>query len=463
MKPAPLGQIRQIVDGRAIGDWAQSPVEIRSIATDTRHLGAGALFVAIKGDNHDGHDYLAAAAKAGAAAAIVERTVPGAPEGFRLVQVPNTRAALGKLARHFRQHLKGKVVAVGGSNGKTGTKNLIDSVLSARLRGSISPKSFNNDIGVPLAVFDARADQDYLVLELGTNHHGEIRTLTHIAQPDIAVITNCAAEHLEGLGDLDGVRREEASIIEGLRADGLLIVNGDDGELLELVRAFPNRLTFGLRDCNDLYAEDARCDLAGVRFRLNRRREVRIPLLGEHVAVNSLAAIAVGRELGMSENEIVNALSTARGPEMRLQLQKAGGVMILNDAYNANPASMKAALRTMAKLPASGRRIAVLGNMRELGQASDELHREIGSYIPGCGLDLLVCVGESAALIAEEAVKAGFSAARTALFPDAAAAAKSLPQRVGEGDLLLLKASRLMKLETIATALGSGSGAKSAN
>lgn len=455
MKPTPLSEIQQVVEGKALYAMPNPPPQVAAISTDTRQLSPRSLFIAIRGETHDGHQFLPQAAAAGAIAALVDEAPPIKIPNLQLIQVPSTRAALGKLGRHFRQQLTAKVIAVGGSNGKTGTKNLIDSILSSRLRGSSSPKSFNNDIGVPLAIFPAAPNDDYLVLELGTNHHGEIRTLTHIAQPDIAVITNCAAEHLEGLGDLIGVRREEASIIEGLRPNGLLIVNGDDPDLLAAVSAFPKRVTFGLLDTNDLFAADIRCDLAGVRFRLNGRRDVRIPLLGEHVAVNSLAAIAVARRLGMNENEIVAALSAARGPEMRLQLQLIRGVTLLNDAYNANPASMKAALQTLSNLDALGRRIAVLGNMRELGEATDRLHREVGQCIPACKLDLLVCVGEKAALIGQEAARAGFSAMHVHYFPDTDAAAASLPAWLTDGDLLLLKASRLMKLEAIAAAIAS--------
>jgi UDP-N-acetylmuramoyl-tripeptide--D-alanyl-D-alanine ligase len=455
MKPISLGEVAQIVEGESVSALPEPCPQIHSICTDTRLNSTGSLFVALRGENHDGHHFLVKAAAGGAAAAIVEEPPPLRIPGLHLIQVSNTRTALGMLGRHLREQLSGRVIAVGGANGKTGTKNLIDSILRSRLRGSISPKSFNNDIGVPLAIFAAEPLDDYLVLELGTNHPGEIKTLTQIALPDIAVITNCSAEHLEGLGDLSGVRREESSIIGGLKPDGLLVVHGDDPDLLGAVRSFPRRVTFGLSWHNDLFAADIHCDLAGVDFRLNGGSEVRIPLLGEHVAVNALAAIAVARELGLSDEEIIAALADAHGPDMRLQLQRIGDVTVLNDAYNANPASMKAALKTLSKLDAPGRRIAVLGTMREMGEAAADLHREMGRFIPSCRLDLLVCVGDMAGLIAEEAVKAGFRSTDTHVFSTTAAAAASLPQWLAEGDLLLLKGSRLMKLETIAAALAS--------
>lgn len=259
---------------------------------------------------------------------------------------------MGRLARFVRQQLSSKVVGVAGSNGKTSTKNLIHSALAGRLRGTISPKSFNNDIGVPLAIFPADPGHDYLVLEMGTNHPGEIQALTDIALPDIAVITNCGPEHLEFLGDLRGVRRENASVINGLNPKGLLIINGDDPDLIEATSAYPGkRLTFGFKPTNDLFAADVECNQTGVRFRLNGgRKQVFVPLLGRHTAANALAAIAVARRLGLSEDEVIDNLSRARGAEMRLQLEHANGVTVLNDAYNANPASMKAALETAITL-----------------------------------------------------------------------------------------------------------------
>jgi UDP-N-acetylmuramoyl-tripeptide--D-alanyl-D-alanine ligase len=264
-----------------------------------------------------------------------------------------------------RQEFRGQVIAVAGSNGKTGTKHLIHSALRETLRGSMSPKSFNNDIGVPLAIFPADTSDDYLILELGTNHPGEIRNLTHIALPDIAIVTNCSAEHLEGLGNLDGVRRENASLIEGLKPDGTLIINGDDPALTEAVSAFHgDRVTFGFSKTNDLWASDAVCSWNGTRFTSGPAGvEVFVPLLGSHIAVNALAAVAVARRMGLSDGQIVRNLAKSTGPEMRLQPIEGGGVRILNDAYNANPASMKAAIQTLTSLPAAGRRIAVLGDI----------------------------------------------------------------------------------------------------
>ncbi|HZZ43849.1 MAG TPA: UDP-N-acetylmuramoyl-tripeptide--D-alanyl-D-alanine ligase [Tepidisphaeraceae bacterium] len=467
MKPQDIQQIRQAVAGRSMGAIPASFPSITAICTDTRKMQPGSLFIALRGENYDAHNFLNAAAADGAIAALVEEVPANSPPSLHLIQVANTRTAMGKLARSIRQQMQAKVVAVAGSNGKTSTKNLIHSALAGRLQGSISPKSYNNDIGVPLAIFPADPSEDYLVLELGTNHPGEIKVLTDIALPDIAVITNCGPEHLEFLGDLMGVRRENASIIHGLNPKGLLIINGDDPDLIEATAAYEGkRITFGFKSTNDLFATDVECNETGVRFRLNNgRKQVFVPLLGKHTAANALAAIAVARRLGLSEDEIIDNLSRAAGTEMRLELTHTPtGITILNDAYNANPASMKAALETAITLrpsPHAGRLIAILGDMLELGEASDRFHREVGTFAAGCRFDLLACVGPHSAHIATAAESAGMDPARILLYPDSTAAAASLPSLIHPRDVTLLKASRGTRLELVAQSLSQTTPAQS--
>lgn len=456
MKPLSLHQIRKAIGGKALTPIPATVPPIAAICTDTRRLEKGCLFVALRGDKFDAHRFLRDAAGAGAIAALVDHVPAETLPNVHLIHVPDTRVALGKLARYVRQQMMSKVIAVGGSNGKTSTKNLIDAALRGKLRGSISPKSFNNDIGVPLTIFPADPTQDYLVLEMGTNHHGEIKILSDMALPDIAVITNCSAEHLEGLDDLAGVRREEASIISGLNKKGLLVVNGDDDELLTLANAYPGkRITFGFKSTNDLSATEVRCDEKGVSFLLNNnpRRRIFIPILGKHTATNALAAIAVARRMGLNEEMVIESLSQANGPEMRLQLQRIGQLTLLNDAYNANPASMRAALETLCSLSTATRRIAVLGDMRELGLSSERFHREMGEFVATCPVDRLLCVGPQSALIAKVARESGMNPAAITHHPDAAAAAKALLAIVRPKDTILLKGSRVIHLEEIAEAL----------
>lgn len=462
MNPLTLQQLRAATGGKPLTALPANPVAVSEVCTDSKMMRPASVFVALRGERFDGHDFLENAVAGGAVAALVERPPAVVPPGVYLLQVTSTYAALGKLAKFVRQGMKSRVIAVAGSNGKTGTKLLIDAVLRGKLRGSVSPKSFNNNVGVPLTILPADPKQDYLVLEMGTNHPGEIAVLTEMAQPDIAVITNAGAEHLEGLGDLMGVRRENAQIIAGLNPKGLLVVNGDDEELLAAVSPFKGqRVTFGLNDTNDLFADAIRADEAGVRFRLNKHREVFLPLLGAHTAVNALAAIAVGRKLGLSEEAIIEGLATAEGPDMRLQLRRVGEVTILNDAYNANPSSMRAAIDTLAGLTLGSRRIAILGDMLELGRSSERYHKEIGALAATGGkLDVLICVGEQANLIADAAAEAGFPSVAVLRYSDAEAAAAGVPGLLRPGDLVMLKASRGIGLERVGKAIGQmGAGA----
>ncbi len=427
-----------------------------AVCTDTRALQSGCLFIAIKGDNFDAHSFIPEAAAQGAAAAIVHDIPNELPTNLPLIKVADTRRALGDLAARARESLLCKVVAVAGSNGKTSTKYLVDSVLGSVLRGTMSPKSFNNDIGVPLTILPADIEQDYLVLEVGTNHPGEVARLADIAKPDIAVITNCGAEHLEFLKDLEGVRAENASIVSGLRANGTMIVNGDDRALADLVRDGKRRIvTFGFGRTNDLRATEIECDATGTRFRFNDSRElIFVNALGKHAALNALATIGVARELGLADEQIFKALATSRSPDMRLQLSDAGGgVTLLNDAYNANPNSMRAAIETLMDLPSRGRKIAVLGDMRELGETSERHHCEIGQLVSTCKFDLLACVGRDGAVIAQAAVAAGIDLARVRQFEDSREAAAVVPQLLIPGDLILLKASRGVGLEVVARAI----------
>jgi UDP-N-acetylmuramoyl-tripeptide--D-alanyl-D-alanine ligase len=489
MNPLTLEQIRIATNAKLIG--SDPTLTISTICTDTRHITPGCLFIALKGENHDGHDHIQTATDAGALAAMVDRDVSAS---LPLIRVDNTRIAMGRLANHVRRQLKCKVIAVAGSNGKTGTKNLIHAALKNCLEGTISPKSFNNDIGVPTTIFAASPTDDYLVLEIGTNHPGEVLNLTKIAKPDIAIITNIGAEHLEFLGDLDGVTNENAQIIAGLNPRGLLILNGDknaadnngdtahycadlqengnngDSPLYLAVSDFPGRkITFGFDGSNDLFPTHIRCTAEGIYFDLEGGMaansachgdfesgsggEIYIPLMGRHTAVNALAAIAVARELGVEDRQILAGLATATGPEMRLQMQTAGSVRILNDAYNANPHSMQAALETIRDMQSSGRKIAILGDMRELGPVADRYHLEIGRFAADCGLDQLVCIGEKAKLIADAATESGMEHDSVQRFANAGECAANMGSIISEDDLVLLKASRGMKLETVATAI----------
>jgi UDP-N-acetylmuramoyl-tripeptide--D-alanyl-D-alanine ligase len=318
-----------------------------------------------------------------------------------------------------------------------------------------SPKSFNNDIGVPVGDLPGRPDQDYLVLEMGTNHHGGDQGPDRHGPADIRGHHKLRRRAPGILDDLMGVRRENATIISGLKPQGTC----SSSTATIATSSMPSRttpaglVTFGFGTHNDLFASNVECTERGVSFKLNGTRDVFVPMLGKHTAANALAAIAVARRMRVSEEAIIEALATAEGPDMRLQLDDVNGIKLLNDAYNANPNSMRAALETVAALPTTGRRIAVLGEMRELGKSSDRYHREIGEFAATCKLDALVCVGPQGALIAEAAHKSGMPAKVISAFIDAPTAAPAVRKLVKKNDLVLLKASRGIQLEFIARAL----------
>ncbi len=481
MNPLSIQSIKQVTGGKFLTALPGNAPTVRGVSIDSRNIEAGCVFVAIRGDRTDGHLFLSQAAAAGAVAAVVDCPPEVDLPNVVFIQVPDTRVALGKLASHVRrQMITCKVIAVAGSNGKTSTKHLIGSGLSCKLRGSISPKSFNNDIGVPMTIFPADPSQDYLVLEMGTNHPGEIIKLSTMAQPDIAVITNCSAEHLEGLGDMRGVRTENACMIDGLRPGGLLVVNGDDPELLSATDRWEGRrVTFGFSPSCDLFATDVELHdgttngssshngREGTSFRLNNRpTRVFVPMLGRHNAANALAAIAVARRLGLSEEDVIAHLAHSSKPEMRMAMShQPSGITLLNDCYNANPGSMHAAVDTLTSLDCSGRRIAVLGDMLELGSAAENYHRRLGEEVARKGsqglIDHLVCVGPCGQWIAEAAVSSGMPTARVDHFSDSPSAGPYVSDIVNHGDIVLVKGSRSMRMEQVCEAISSAVGLRS--
>ena len=452
MSPIELHEVAAVVGADPVAGPA-----VHAVCTDTRDIRPASLFVALRGDTFDGHDYLAKAAAGGAVAALVDRDVPAVP-GLALVRVDDARRAMGRLATFVRRRFKGTVIAVAGSNGKTGTKHLIHAALSSTLRGSMSPKSFNNDVGVPVTLFAADSADDYVVLEMGTNHPGEIAHLSRMAEPDVAVITNVGAEHLEFFGDLAGVARENFQVVAGMTPGGPLFVNGDHADdvldvVIDALDAMDRpEMTFGFGGGNDLFATHVQTDTDGVTFNVGLDGPpFHVPLLGRHVASNSLAAVGIGRHLGLSDDDIRRGLSNATGPQWRLQVDRAGPVTILNDAYNANPTSVVAALETVRELPTNGRRVAVLGDMLEMGHAAAAGHADVGRLAAAAGLDLLVCVGPLSAGTAAAAKDAGLPVVYHVL--TTAEAAGVVPSLLTAGDLVLLKASRGLKFEAVAAAI----------
>lgn len=442
------------------GELSSSPeILVNRVGSDSRQAQAGELFFALAGERFDGHDFLMEVARKGVTAVVVDRN--RVPEGLScaVISVDNPRAALGRLAGRYRKDFALPVIAVGGSNGKTTTKELVAAVLRQKLKTLWSEASFNNDIGVPATLLKLESTYQAAVLEVGTNHPGELAPLVRMIQPRIGVIMSIGREHLEFFGDLAGVADEEGWLAELLPADGTLFVNGDSDWAGRLAgRTSASVVRVGLNSGNDWRASDLRMDAQGMKFRVDGPKtglagEYGIRLLGNHQVVNALFALAVGAELGLTQMEVRQGLAECQPAKMRLQPWIWNGVCVLDDAYNANVDSVLAALQTLRQMPSAGRRVAVLGDMAELGEHSRAAHEEIGRRTVEFGVDQLFAVGKMASVIANAARVAGLKGVGE--FEDPLAAAGAVKQFLKSGDVLLLKASRATRLERLAEALRS--------
>ena len=448
------------------GSWLARPEPSSTLtggaAIDTRVLRPGEVFFALRGGQTDGHRYLDRAHQAGAALAVIDDP-PAAgdlPAGLAVLRVPDARAALGRLAAAYRGTLGSlRVIGVTGSNGKTTTTRMIDACLRAQLRGHSSPKSFNNDLGVPLTVLGARAEDQYLLCEVGANAPGEIEPLSRIIRPRVVVVTSIGRAHLEGFGSIEGVAAEKASLAAHLEPGGVVVLNADAPALAPWRERFERVITFGVGPAAALRVSEVRQGAEGLTFTLNGRDGFTLPMLGAHNALNAAAAIAVARRVGVAEEAIRAALAGFAPPEMRLGRDRVAGITIINDAYNANPDSMLAALRTLPEVAVPGsRRVAVLGDMLEMGAAGPEAHREIGRAVAREGLaDAVVLVGPLAEMVGGSLAGSPVEVwSIDSVGGDGAALAAS---RLCAGDTVLLKGSRGVGLERVLGALrASGAG-----
>ena len=444
------------VGGTLLKDSADA--EFRRVGTDSRTAQPGDLYFALKGDKFDGHEFLNEVAAKGVAAVVVEKKkIPAPLPDCAVLVVDDARLALGKLAAAYRGEFDLPVVAVGGSNGKTTTKELLASVLRQKFLTLASEASFNNDIGVPMTLLRLDRTHQVAVLEAGTNHPGELAPLVKMIRPKFGITTNIGREHLEFFGDVAGVVKEEGALAELLPADGKLFLNGDcewSEKIAARTKAQVVRVGFGEK--NDWRAKGIRLDKNGVTFQVvaadaELSGEYRINLLGRHQVVNSLFAVALGGELGLGRAEIQRGLADCQPPKMRMQFWEANGIRVLDDAYNANTDSMLAALETLCDLPLQGRRVAVLGDMTELGAHSAAAHAEVGRRAAELGVGQLFAVGKMAPVTAQAARDAGL--ARVVEFAEVEGALKAVKSMLKAGDVVLLKASRSSRLERIAETL----------
>jgi UDP-N-acetylmuramoyl-tripeptide--D-alanyl-D-alanine ligase len=437
---------------------APSPLRFARVSIDSRTAAPGDLFVAIKGPRFDGHDFLAAAAEKGALAALVHRDAP-APPGFPLVQVADTTAALAALASRRREQAAIPVVAVTGSAGKTTTKEMTASLLSRRGPLLKTEGNLNNQYGLPLTLLRLMPEHRHAVLELGMSAAGELRLLSGLARPDVAIITMVAPVHLEFFASVEAIADAKAEILEGLGPGGLAVLNGDDPHVRRAGEAFRARggkvAWFGRDRAFDVSAENWRGTVHGMRFDLRlggRTLDVALPLPGPHFLSNFLAAAGAAHHLGLSPEEIAGAALEMKAASHRGQVLRLGqGVTVLDDTYNSNPAAVEAAVAAL-DMSAPGRRVAFLGDMLELGPKGPELHRETGRNV-GARLDAVVGVGTLAPHFLDGAREAGLAATALTSFPDSPSAAAAAAGLVRPGDAVLVKGSRGVRMEHIVDAL----------
>lgn len=441
-----LGQIAATLEARTHA--ADPRMCIRGVAVDSRDVRGGELFFALPGTTCDGHRFVTQALRAGAVAAVVAAAHVEAIQRdlsrAALLVVDDTLAALQQLAAAYRQTLAARVVAVVGSNGKTTTKAMIDHVLAGALTGTASPGSFNNHVGVPRTLLAARQDDQYLIAEIGTNTRGEVAALARLVRPDIAVVTCIAEEHLEGLGDLAGVLDEETSVFDAMAPGGVAIVRTEPIELRErAARRGLRVVTFADAD-SDLPVRDVRIDGTTLRCTIGDCAAFCLPAPVVHNAHNAAAAVAVAGRFGIPAAVVARRLRDFRPPAMRMQVLCRDGLTLLHDAYNANPASTRAALDALAAMPATGRRIAVLGTMCELGEHAPRLHEQVARHLAARGFDAVIVVGQAGRWMHPTLQGAGLP---HACVEDARQAGARLAAMVRPGDVVLLKASRAVGLE----------------
>lgn len=424
-----------------------------SVSTDTRKIVPGSIFIALKGERFDGHDFIDQAVSGGAGGVMVSRPV-SVPKEVAVLQVADTLMGLQKLANYNRSKFKGPLIAVTGSNGKTTTKDFIAAVLSRRFRVLKTTSNLNNEIGLPLTILNLDESYDAVVLEMGMRGLGEIDLLARIAAPTAGVITNIGESHLERLGSVENIAKAKTELLPHLPSKGYAILNGDDPWLRKYAHLSRCKVIFyGMGENAELsvrqpvvYTEK------GIRFAAEykgKKTEYDLPVPGIHNVYNAMAAIAVGLQEGLSSEKCAEGLKSAELTGMRLEVIEHGSFKIINDAYNASPLSTKASLGILAEMPGNGRNIAVLGEMYELGDRTEIGHREVGERVASLGLDILIGVGPLAKDICLGAQKSGMEPTRVFYCANNEEALETLKGLLKPGDRILVKGSRGMKMEEV--------------
>jgi UDP-N-acetylmuramoyl-tripeptide--D-alanyl-D-alanine ligase len=424
---------------------------VNKVSTDSRTVKPGNLFVALRGENFDGHKFIESAAKEGAAGAIVDLNWQGkVPDHFAILRTEDTLRAYQDLAANYRKSLPLKVIGITGSNGKTSTKDFAASVLSRRFRVTKTEGNFNNHVGLPRTILEATSDDQVAVWEMGMNHPGEIAALAKIAAPDAAIITNIGIAHVEFMGSREAIAKEKGALAQAIGSEGTVILNADDLFSQKIAIRTRAKLVFAGTNSGTVRAAEIRQSAEGSEFTIlegAHRCRAQLPVPGLHMVQNAMLAVAAGRVFGLSIEECAAGLVSAPLTKARLQMKQIHGVQFIDDSYNANPESMKAALRTLVELDVDGKRIAVLGEMRELGEESESGHREVGECAAELRIDQLIAIGEKGAIIARAAEKSGLE--KSAAVGSTSEAAEMLADIAGAGDLVLIKGSRSARTEQV--------------
>jgi UDP-N-acetylmuramoyl-tripeptide--D-alanyl-D-alanine ligase len=450
MDPRTVEQIAQWVGGKLHGAGTG---RVTRIATDSRTIKPGEFFVALHGDRFDGHQFLPAVEQTGASGALVSKYNPKVP-ALPQVEVDDTLAGLQQLARRYRDQLSLKAICVTGSNGKTSTKEMIAAVAGVRHRLVKTVGNLNNHIGLPLTILSARPSDAVGVFEIGMNHAGEVAPLAAIARPNVAVITNIGVAHIGFLGSREAIAAEKATLAQAVPEAGCVVLNMADDFTDWIASRCRARIIRAGIERGDLYACDIEHSENGENFTLisgSDKVRVHLPVLGEHMVANAALAAAAGIAIGLTLEECATGLATTAIPGNRLKLQRLGKFFVLNDAYNANPDSMVAALRTAAAIPVKRSRAAALGKMGELGEQSKAGHESVGRAVADLGFDFLVTVGEEAEVIAEAASAGGLKTAIRA--KTHAHAVDLLLNYLKPGDLLLVKGSLSAAMDEVVIGL----------
>ncbi len=448
-----LENIEQVCGGTYFGSEELLQEEISSITTDSRKVEEGCLFVPIVGERVDAHKFIPDVMSKGALCTLSERPLEHAGHPYILVE--SSLQAVKDIAEFYLEQLEIPVVGITGSVGKTSTKEVIASVLKEKYRTLKTQGNFNNELGLPLTVFRLREEDEIAVLEMGISDFGEMSRLAQIAKPDTCVITNIGQCHLENLGDRDGVLKAKTEILQFVRDGGHIILNGDDDKLITVPETRGTKpLFFGMNEEFPVYATDIESrGLKGMSCRIHMGEEsfeVLIPMPGKHMVYNALAAAAVGMTYGLDISQIKAGIESLEPVSGRFRMIETENLLIVDDCYNANPMSMKASLQVLQD--GLGRRVAILGDMGELGENEQALHNEVGTFAAHQDIDCLICVGQLCKGMAE-AAKAEHTSLEVIYVPDRETLLQNLDQYIQKKDTVLVKASHFMKFEEVVDAL----------